>query len=344
MQILFNHGLSTADLYVNVPKKVIDKNWYWFIRNCGANTSTYENALADPFKYSLVLIFNKIIKEKKRFKLPTKWEAFIDYEITTGDKFIEMRQYGLFQEVDFIESDFTGYSLKYYWKGKAYQKTMPVFIGGELKKLFIEKINKGEKFYTIEDFTLNDVLNDICLKFPNLTRKEIKDLVSLGYRRMHSAIINGCYMSFSTTKYSPIYVHIGEVTSDFHKQCNRYIFRLSKKYRILRRWKKENFDKKYYIGITQNNMDDFVLSNKVARTQLLIKRSMANYEMNVFSHFSRLTYIFEFPMNKWKGDCFWIQNKKIKNIKYMGMFKDFKFYPSDKSLKDLIKFYETRNS
>ena len=91
-------------------------------------------------------------------------------------------------------------------------------------------------------------------------------------------------------------------------------------------------------------MDDFVLSNKVARTQLLIKRSMANYEMNVFSHFSRLTYIFEFPMNKWKGDCFWIQNKKIKNIKYMGMFKDFKFYPSDKSLKDLIKFYETRNS
>ena len=56
--------------------------------------------------------------------------------------------------------------LRYYYKGKAdYIKDYPVYLGGDLKKKFINNINSGEKYYTINDFKLEDVLPEIHEKF-----------------------------------------------------------------------------------------------------------------------------------------------------------------------------------
>ena len=163
MRILFNHGLLVNELYVNTPEKYHYKRWRYLNDTYGWN-QTYEDALAEPFCYAMNLIINRILDEKERFKIPYS-DAYIDFEIVTGDKFIEQRQNGRFSNIDFVESDFTGYFLNYFYKTKAYQKQMPIYLGGELKAKFIDGINSGVKYYTIKDFTLNDILPEVHKKF-----------------------------------------------------------------------------------------------------------------------------------------------------------------------------------
>jgi len=195
------------------------------------STDSYEDAIADPFKYCFGLILNKVIDERVRFKIPAKTEGYIDFEIVTGDKFIKQRQNGRFSEIDFVESDFTGYFLNYYFKAKAYQKQIPIYLGGELKQRFLNNINSGIKYYTIKDVTIDDFIDDVHLKFNDLTRVEIKKLLLHGFRRMHAAIKFGCAISLIAKKNIKYCAYIGKLTLTPDVQIKEYSIRRDRKLR-----------------------------------------------------------------------------------------------------------------
>ncbi|MGV8961773.1 MAG: hypothetical protein ACOH2V_00060 [Candidatus Saccharimonadaceae bacterium] len=228
--MLFNHGLTTEELYTNTPQLVIDKKWKWFIDRYGS-TNSYEDAIADPFKYTLGLILNYVLDNKVRFVIPNVAESYIDFEIVTGERFEYQKQSGRFGEIDFIESDFTGYALRYYYKTKAYQKAYPIYLGGDLKKKFLGGINSGTKYYSIKDVTIKDFLPEIYEKFSELTKTEVKKLVLHGFRRMHSAIKFGCAISIQTRKYINCVAHIGALYLKPDKQIHEYSVRRDKKLR-----------------------------------------------------------------------------------------------------------------
>ena len=175
------------------------------------------------------LIINRILDEKERFKIPYS-DAYIDFEIVTGDKFIEQRQNGRFSNIDFVESDFTGYFLNYFYKTKAYQKQMPIYLGGELKAKFIDGINSGVKYYTIKDFTLNDILPEVHKKFNDFKLQELKNLISHGFRRMHSAIKFGCAISLLSYR-NKLVAYIGKLTLITGEQIKQYSVRRDRKLR-----------------------------------------------------------------------------------------------------------------
>lgn len=230
MRMLFNHGLNPAELYSNTPKKIIDRKWRWFIKHYGA-TSSYENAIADPFKYCFGLIMNRVLDDKVRFKIPVRSEAYIDFEIVHGDKFEKHRQNGRFQNIDFIESDFTGYALRYYFKAKAYQKSYPIYLGSQLKQKFLEGINSGEKYYSTSDVTIDDFLDEVHEKFHHLDIKEVKNLLLHGFRRLHSAMKFGCAITINTRKFINCYAYIGDLTLTPEKQIREYSIRRDRKLR-----------------------------------------------------------------------------------------------------------------
>jgi hypothetical protein len=145
--------------------------------------------------------------------------------------FIEQRQNGRFGQIDFIESDFTGYALRYYFKTKAYQKAYPIYFGGALKQKFLDGINSGVKFYTIKDVTIKDFLPQVCEKFSDLTNTEVKKLLAHGFRRMHSAIKYGCAISIQTKKNINCVAHIGAIYLKPDKQIKEYSIRRDKKLR-----------------------------------------------------------------------------------------------------------------
>lgn len=195
----------------------------------GVNNSR-EDALAEPFKYCLHLVFKTIIEKSVRFKVPVNSEAYIDFEIVDGDKFIEQRQNGRFSEIDFIESDFTGYFLNYFYRAKAYQKSQPIYLGGELKKSFLQNINSGKRYYTTKDVTIKDFMEPVCKKFDKIPKVEVKRLLLHGFRRMHSAIKFGCAISINSLRYSCL-AYIGSLTLVPEKQIKEYSIRRDRKLR-----------------------------------------------------------------------------------------------------------------
>jgi len=101
MRILFNHGLTPGELYSNTPERVCTRKWTWITKTYG-KTMTYEDALADPFRYCFGLILNRVIDDRVRFRVPVKTEGYIDFEIVDGDKFEFQRQKHIKKECLFI--------------------------------------------------------------------------------------------------------------------------------------------------------------------------------------------------------------------------------------------------
>jgi hypothetical protein len=145
--------------------------------------------------------------------------------------FIKHREVGRFQNIDFIGSDFTGYAIRYYFKAKSYQKSFQIYLGSDLKKKFLDKINSGEVFYSIKDITIYDIIDEVYEKFNELTKLEVKNIVLHGFRRMHSAIKFGCAITLTTTKYGNCYAHIGSISLNIKKQIKDYSKRRDRKLR-----------------------------------------------------------------------------------------------------------------
>jgi len=148
------------------------------------------------------LILRRVIQDQVRFIIPYAARAYIDFESVKDEDFESYRQNNAFQDIDFIESDFTGYTIWYTYGTYKYEKKVRIYPGGELKKLFTEKINSGVKFYTTKDVRLKDFVQEVYDKFPELSKKEINQILALGFRRMNSAVKMGCALSFRTTRYN----------------------------------------------------------------------------------------------------------------------------------------------
>lgn len=343
MRILFNHGLTAEELFTNTPQSVINRKWRWFLKRYGSSSS-YEDAIADPFKYGFGLILHYIIENRVRFIIPNVPESYIDFEIVTGDMFEKQKQDGRFGEIDFIESDFTGYALRYYFKTKAYQKAYPIYIGGELKKKFLTGINSGVKYYTIKDVTIKDFLPQICNQFPELTKTEVKKILVHGFRRMHSAIKYGCAISIQTSKKINCVAHIGAIYLKPEKQIKEYSIRRDKKLRKIEGWKKTPFDGYYYIGLNSTAFEDWVQLNQKTRTVLRFTNVIPRKIKEEIYYKAKHLHIFRFKREDFKGWAYWAENLKLRNAEYIGEALDRKFIPSNKTWKNLIKEYETRSN
>lgn len=336
LRTLFNHGLLPSELYTNTPKKIVDKKWVWFLKQYGTSHS-YEEAISDPFKYCLGVIINKIIEDKVRFIIPNVSESYIDFEIVSDEKFMVQRQNGRFRAIDFVESDFTGYAIRYYFKSKAYQKSYQIHLGGELKKLFLDKVNSGEKFYSIKDITINDIIMEVHDKFNSFTLIELKKLLVHGFRRMHSAIKFGCAITIATTKFINCYLYIGDISTLPDKQLREYSRRRDRKLRKIEGWKKSDFDGYYYIGLNETALYSWLEDNKKTRTSPLFRKGIARKIQKELYYKYRHLYIFRIEVDSFKGWTFMVNNGKFKGTTYIGEVNNLKFEPNEMKIKDFKK-------
>lgn len=343
MRILFNHGLTVRELYTNTSKTIINRQRQWFIDRYGANSS-YEDGISEPFKYTIWLILNHVLDNKVRFVVPGVIESYIDFEIVTGDMFEQQRQKGRFQTIDFIESDFTGYALRYFYKTKAYQKAYPIYLGGELKQKFFDGINSGVKYYTIKDVTIKDFLPEIYKKFNELSKMEVKKLIAHGFRRMHSAIKYGCAISIQVKKPVNCFAHIGAIYLEPGKQIREYSRRRDKKLRKIEGWNKTPFDNYYYIGLNDGAFAKWFEVNKKARCVLRFSNILLRKIKEEIYYKDKHVYIFRFKRDTFKGWSYWAEKLELRKVEYIGEALDRKFIPSTKTWKELIKEYEKRNN
>lgn len=343
MKVLFNHGLSIEELYTNTPKRIIDRKWIWFIKH-GGSKATYEDSISDPFKFFIHLVVNKVIDDKVRFKIPIIGEAYLDFEVVNEEKFETHRQYGRFQEIDFISSDFTGYAIRYNFKIRGNPMSFQLYLGGHLKQKFLDKINEGTKFYSTKDIGLKDLIDEAYKEFYYLKKSEVKKLIVHGFRRMHVALSHGSWVTISTSKYGNCYFFIGTLYNDVKKQVRDYVKRRDTKLRWIYRWSEKEFDGYYYIGLNPSAFNEWVKINKNNRVRLFFKDIIVRKILKEVFWRHRYMYIFRVKLKKDKGWTYRMTNKWLRDVEYMGRTIDWNFIPSKLTWKELIKLYEAGNN
>ena len=347
MRLLLNNGLTPENLYTGVSKKIVgNKGKRWF-KNYGTPKTTAES-LATIFKYAWVLIMNRVIDEKKRFRFPTVARCYIDFDTVADDNFVEQRQLGRFQDIDFINSEFTGYGMNVYYRGKLdHLFKRKLYVGGSLKKRFIEKINAGEKFYSIEDLNMNDILPDILKKFEGLTENQIKKVLRIGFSRMLHCLKIGCSMLINSTVYfTDCYVYIGDIYVNKTKQKINYSYTRDRKLRKLEIWKNSDIRSNsiWYLGLYEADFEKFCENNKTAKNTLFFTRVLARKIQKEWYYKGNKIYIFKVESKPKKNWVLEFINKKFRNPEYVGVVERITFTPATQTWKELIKEYATRSN
>lgn len=340
MKILFNHGLTTAELYTNTPERVINRKWRWFIRYYGP-TRSLGDAQSDPFKYAFYLILNKVLDDRMRFKIPGVPEAYIDFSEISEDNFQAARQNGAYSEIDFIESDFKAYKLTYFFRAKGYQKTQPIYLGAELKQKLINYTNQGVKLYSSRDFTINDILPQVCERFKELKKTEVKSLLLHGFRRLNSSIKYGCVIKINTTKFGNCYAYIGSLSLDPIKQIREYKKRRDRKLRKIMQWARPEFDGYYYIGLYGRKINEWYEENKKSRIRTVFREIKPRKIQEELYYAAPNVYIFRTKLKKFRGYSFWVEELKVRDLEYIGEAHKLKFTPANVTWQQWIKEYET---
>lgn len=339
MRILYNHGFTINDLYESTPPRVIDRRTSWFEHTYGWKDGRVD-ALARPFKYFLGLVLHHIIDKRERFVLPNVPHAYFDFNITNEEKFEYHRQCGRFQEVDFIESDFTGYDIHMVFKARGGYKKTPLRVGGELKRKFLDYVNSGVKFYSIRDCHMSDFLLSVEKKFPHHTKDEIKKLIVHGIRRLHSVVKYGCAISMFHKKSIDCVFHLGFIYGDLGKQIRSYGMRWKKKLRRLDTWRKTPFDGFYYIGLNPRQFEKLCEENQGKYVRLNFSDVFVTRIQDELYYEDKHKYIFKIPVDRFRGWVFHRDKLMVRFPIFLGESIDRHFYPSNKTWQQILKDYE----
>lgn len=97
---------------------------------------------AQVFTYCFQLVLNDVIDKNIIFRLPTKYEAYIEMQKVGGEEFVAARQNGAFKDVDFIKSGFTGAQIMLrYLRGKKW-RSKPILVHKKLKNRITQNSHK----------------------------------------------------------------------------------------------------------------------------------------------------------------------------------------------------------
>lgn len=136
------YAISATELFTRFKLHYIKNPTFEVFRE-----KSKKKVAARVFTYAFWLILKDIINFGHTFILPTKFEAYIEMKVSSGDDFIKARQNGAFKEIDFLASNFCGYSLQYRFKLKSGRwKMKPIAVHRKLKDIIIDNTNKGKRY------------------------------------------------------------------------------------------------------------------------------------------------------------------------------------------------------
>lgn len=100
-----SYAITADELYYGFPHKKyigLSKDW---------DNQSLISLYAKVLKYFFYLVILDIIENGITFKFPPGCRAWLEMIPVSGEKFVQARQNGAFDDVDFLASNFTGYQL-----------------------------------------------------------------------------------------------------------------------------------------------------------------------------------------------------------------------------------------
>lgn len=232
--------------------------------DCKAITGSYhrEVYITTIFKYCFELVIQDIIENDVNFNLPTGIrKSYLRMNRQSGEDFKDCRRCGKYQDIDFLESNFSGYQIRFFmWHPNRPTRSKIVYVSAKLKKKITDYTNNRKQYYGKLDRVPRDYYTRVFKAFPFVEHTDIVKIINYGWR---SYYLHNSYGGDVLIKNnSDFWSYTGKLMINSLEYRHYYRKKLCTKLRILYKRKRIKWDGYYYFGLTKLQYEKYMAQKK----------------------------------------------------------------------------------
>ena len=142
MNYAIGYALNGNDLMTNFPIQKLK------IKQKDLDGKKRRDLAAQVWRSCVDLAIQDVIDNSDTFELPTvRRDAEIYIKGTSGEDFIKGRQNGKWQDVDYLNTNFTGYQMMLKFQRAGYKIEKPIYLDPIRKQQIADRANSGKSYY-----------------------------------------------------------------------------------------------------------------------------------------------------------------------------------------------------
>ena len=310
LNFVVSHALRPYELYLGFPHKKYLNGLYYREEKEIYFLVIYSRILY----YFFNLVLWDIIDNDIVFQMPSKTRSTLEVTNVSGDDFVKAVQNGAFRDVDFLATNFTGYTISLKYNTRYGHWTKKLNISGKMKQALLNYVNNGRHYSAVRSKSTKHYIDQVQEKFPLYTKEELTSIINFGLRRYVYVNRMHADVSFADNVNLKYKVFTGNLGGSALKAYKRFVTKSRMKERVIFKFTKKEWDGFYYIGVSQFKHDQLL---KQKKTKTFKKVFLTKIKKELFhdkgvKHIWRVPYVADFG---WK---FYLEEFKTDLAEYIG--------------------------
>ena len=290
-------SFNISDLFFNFPYKKLKLN----CRDCLEITGDAHRSLLVKkiFRASMKIVIQDIVERNVTFWLPLTGDKKCNMHMkrVSGKDFQKLRQAGKWDDIDIVNSNFSGYEIGFYMLGKRTPRVKTVYVNKQTREAISRYTNIGKQYGDGNiDTKISDYYLQIYRQFPKVPQEDIKRILTFAWK---SVYLHNSYGGDLLISGDSMWYYIGNLRKSSLQHFHYYIRKLTVKLRVLYKRKKIDWDGYYYFALSDSQYSNYISQkNKKGRPRKNFNfGSVYLYqildECKINEHYKR--YIFRVP-------------------------------------------------
>ena len=290
-------SFNISDLFFNFPYKKLKLN----CRDCLEITGDAHRSLLVKkiFRASMKIVIQDIVERNVTFWLPLTGDKKCNMHMkrVSGKDFQKLRQAGKWDDIDIVNSNFSGYEIGFYMLGKRTPRVKTVYVNKQTREAISRYTNIGKQYGDGNiDTKISDYYPQIYKQFPEVPQEDIKRILTFAWK---SVYLHNSYGGDLLISGDSMWYYIGNLRKSSLQHFHYYIRKLTVKLRVLYKRKKIDWDGYYYFALSDSQYSNYISQkNKKGRPRKNFNfGSVYLYqildECKINEHYKR--YIFRVP-------------------------------------------------
>ena len=291
-------SFNISDLFFNFPYKKLKLN----CRDCLEITGDAHRSLLVKkiFRASMKIVIQDIVERNVTFWLPLTGDKKCNMHMkrVSGKDFQKLRQAGKWDDIDIVNSNFSGYEIGFYMLGKRTPRVKTVYVNKQTREAISRYTNIGKQYGDGNiDTKISDYYLQIYRQFPEVPQEDIKRILTFAWK---SVYLHNSYGGDLLISGDSMWYYIGNLRKSSLQHFHYYIRKLTVKLRVLYKRKKIDWDGYYYFALSDSQYSNYISQkNKKGRPRKNFNfGSVYLYqildECKINEHYKR--YIFKIPV------------------------------------------------
>ena len=249
-------AFNINDLFFNFPYKKLKLN----CRDCLEITGDAHRSLLVKkiFRASMKIVIQDIVERNVTFWLPLTGNKKCNMHMkrVSGIDFQKLRQAGKWEDIDIVNSNFSGYEIGFYMLGSRTPRVKTVYVNKKTKEIISRYTNMGKQYGDGKiDTKISDYYSQIYAQFPEVSHEDVKKILIFAWK---SVYLHNSYGGDLLISGDSMWYYIGNLKKNSLQHFEYYIRKLIIKLRVLYKRKQIPWDGYYYFALGDSQYQNYL--------------------------------------------------------------------------------------